>query len=65
MRQDELEADEHRSCQRGEPERGAATREPGERERADDEQHLQHTLHEMQVGNALCVVLAPVPERER
>ena len=52
VRQHELEADQHRARQRGHAERRAAAREPRERERADDEQHLQHALHEVQVGNA-------------
>ena len=34
-------------------------------ERADDEQRLEHALHEVQVGHAARVVLPPVPERER
>ena len=31
----------------------------------DDEQHLEHPLHDPQVGQALGVVLPPIPERER
>ena len=66
MRQHELEADQERA---GRARRAAAASSARgtkrRRERAGDEQHLEHPLDEVQVGDAARVVLRPVPERER
>ena len=62
--EDELEAGEQRRGERGELERRLVARDERGDERADDEQHLEHVLHRMEVGEAARVVLPPVPQRE-
>src|SRR5438094_5287219 len=65
VRQHELEAEQQHAGQRRELERRLAPRNERERDGREHEEHLEHTLREMQVGQSLCVVLLPVPDRER
>jgi len=56
---------EQRRRQRGEPKRRAAARAHREQQRGREQQPLEHLLHDVQVGQPACVVLTPVPDRER
>src|SRR5688572_13324786 len=65
VREHELEADQHGRGEGRELKRRAPPRHERERERAHDDQHLEHLLHEVQVRDSRGPVLAPAPEGER
>ena len=65
MCQDELEPEQQHAGQRRELQRRLPPRDPREREHRDDQQRLEEALHDLQIGQALRVVLPPVPDRER
>src|SRR5689334_16257201 len=65
VRQDELEAEQQHAGERRKLKRSLVPRQEREHERSDDEQPLEETLQQVQVGDPLRVVLAPVPDRER
>src|SRR5580765_1842557 len=65
VRQNELEADQKRAGQGPKLQRRF---DPGEECRGDctdDEKTFEHPLDDVEVRNPACVVLRPVPERER
>src|SRR2546423_4519066 len=64
VREHELEADQHGGGERSHAERRATPRKPGQRHSSRDEQHLERALHEVEIWDALRVVLPPVPQRE-
>src|SRR5918995_5386326 len=63
--QHELEPDQDRGGERGELQDRLLARAEGDEQRTADEEHLQHLLDDVQVGDAASVVLAPAPDRER
>src|SRR5512132_3604541 len=61
----ELEADPDGRRECGELQDRLAPRDERDEQSAPDKAHLQHLLHEVEVGDALRVVLPPTPDRER
>src|SRR5205085_2535730 len=64
VRQHELEADQERGGQRGELAGGLPARQEVRRDGRDREEHLEHALKDVEVGQPRAI-LPPVPDRER
>ena len=65
MAERDLEGDKHGRRQSRELDRALLLRNDADEERKCDSGHGGHRLEQSEIGNALRVVLPPLPERER